>query len=160
MRRASTTCHLSRREQVGLLDPSASRWHVPKSRAPQHSIPSRELPTAPGIVSTLHGRSEFQFHASGIPEEQKTLPETYILDSIRLREVPYLVSAFSADGLRELINSKAFQIRCEPLVVSDIGQNAVIPEFGPLLSSGAYRFRFIRIAQFNDFVHRCMLPFH
>jgi YVTN family beta-propeller protein len=33
-----------------------------------------ELPTAPGIASTRNGRFEFRFHASGIHEEQKTLP--------------------------------------------------------------------------------------
>ena len=86
--------------------------------------------------------------------------DTYILDSLRLREVPYLVSAFSADGLRELINSRALQIRCEPLLVAQIGQSTLGSEYGPVLSSRSYRFSVLRIAKFDDFVHRCIQPFH
>ena len=86
--------------------------------------------------------------------------DTYILDSTRLREFPHLVSAFSADGLRELINSQALQIRCEPMVIAQIGQTAIGAEYGPPLSSCSYRFSVVRIGQFNDFVHRCIQPFH
>ena len=88
--------------------------------------------------------------------------ETYILDSLRFREIPYLVSAFSADGLRELIMSGALQIRCEPLVVANAGQNSIRPDMRdrPPLPLGSYAFRIIRIAEFNDFVHRSLQPLH
>ena len=88
--------------------------------------------------------------------------ETYILDSLRFREVPYLVSAFSVDGLRELITSGALQIRCEPLVVANAGQNSIRPDMRdrPPLPLGSYAFRIVRIAEFSDFVHRSLQPFH
>lgn len=70
MKKVSSTCHLSRREQVGSPHPQTPGWRAPKSRAPDHSIPSHELPIAPGIASTPRGRFEFRFHASGIHEEQ------------------------------------------------------------------------------------------
>lgn len=87
--------------------------------------------------------------------------ETYILDSVRLREIPHLLSAFSADGLRELISSRALQIRCEPLMVAQIGQSRYgADKDRPVLPSGSYRFSVVRIAEFNKFIHRCMEPFH
>lgn len=52
----------------------------------------------------------------------------YILDSTRLLEIPQLVSAFGADGLIELLQRGILQIRCEPLVVGQIGQTTILRE--------------------------------
>jgi hypothetical protein len=87
--------------------------------------------------------------------------DTYILDSMRLREVPGLVSAFGVGGLRDLITSRAFQIRCEPLAVAQIGQSGVRSDQSkPMLPSGSYAFSTVRIGEFGNFIHRCMQPFH
>jgi len=40
--------------------------------------------------------------------------ETYILDSLRFREIPYLVAAFGAEGLRDLVNSLALHSDVSP----------------------------------------------
>src|SRR5450631_2476478 len=49
-------------------------WNVSKKGAPNDLPPSRELPKSPGSASKLHALFEFQFHAAGTREQQRTPP--------------------------------------------------------------------------------------
>ena len=84
----------------------------------------------------------------------------YILDSTRLLEIPQLVSAFGADGLIELLQRGVLQIRCEPLVVGQIGQTTILREENGLLPPCCYAFRYVKVAQYEDYIHRCLQPLH
>src|SRR5579872_2261615 len=86
--------------------------------------------------------------------------ETYILDSARLLEIPHLVSAFGVDGLIEFLRRGILQIRCEPLMVSQIGQSGIVREQSALLPLGSYAFRYVQIADYENFIHRCLQPLH
>ena len=84
----------------------------------------------------------------------------YILDSTRLLEIPQLVSAFGADGLIELLQRGVLQIRCEPLVVGQIGQTTILREDNGLLPPCCYAFRYVKVAKYEDYIHRCLQPLH
>ena len=86
--------------------------------------------------------------------------ETYILDSARLLEIPSFVAAFGVDGVVEMLNLGVLQISCEPLAISQIGQTAMVREQHDLLPQCSYAFRFIQIAEYEDFLHRCLQPLH
>jgi hypothetical protein len=84
----------------------------------------------------------------------------YILDSTRLLEIPQLVSAFGAEGLIELLQRGILQIRCEPLIVGQIGQTTILREENGLLPPCCYAFRYVKIAQYEDYIHRCLQSLH
>lgn len=86
--------------------------------------------------------------------------ETYILDSARLLEIPSFVATFGVDGVIEMLTRGVLQIRCEPLVIGQIGQTATVREPDELLPPCSYAFRFVQIAEYEDFVHRCLQPLH
>ena len=74
--------------------------------------------------------------------------ETYIIDSNRLQEIPHIVDAFGLGEFLELLGSRVLQIKCEPLMIGQIGQtllpNTTKKGVLPLFS---YSFRAVQIAQ-------------
>jgi hypothetical protein len=72
MRKVPTTGYLSEREQVGTREHRDGMC----TKVECHNIRFHDtnFPQPLGIASTRNGRFEFRFHASGIHEEQKTLP--------------------------------------------------------------------------------------
>lgn len=51
--------------------------------------------------------------------------DTYILDSIRLKEIPYLMDCFGYEGLIKLFDSNIFNIQASANTIGQIGQTFV-----------------------------------
>ncbi len=82
------------------------------------------------------------------------LSETFILYSVRLREIPLLVPYFGYEGLRELLRNGALKIRCE------CAQLARGQLQGPSLPPMTYHFLYLDAHDHEYYVHRCLQNIH
>lgn len=89
--------------------------------------------------------------------------ETVTIESIRLKEIPVLVGAFGAAGLRELLDSGAVRVICDAMVIGQIGQTAglqtTIRRGGPL-PLGSIRLATVSSANRRDYLHGCLQEVH
>ncbi len=86
--------------------------------------------------------------------ERLLLFDTYILDSVRLRELPHLVRAFGYDAVCELFASGAVQIRCDPTAIA-CGEEPVWSRSlrnHALQAIGPFGFGLLRIVGHQQFV--------
>ncbi len=85
------------------------------------------------------------------------------VESIRLKEIPWLINAVGADGLIELLDSGALEIVCDALTVGQIGQAEGLEASvrrGGLLPLGAYHLAGISIGDRRKFVHDGLQEVH
>jgi hypothetical protein len=88
--------------------------------------------------------------------------DRYIVQSVRLREFPELISAFGFPAVQELLASGAVNIRCEALTIGQIGQLNLLQERVQkgLLPLGSYSFATISVPNHREYVHNCLQPLH
>jgi hypothetical protein len=83
--------------------------------------------------------------------------DSYILQSIRLKEIPYLVKLFGFDGLIDLLNSGALKIYCDAVTTGQIGQTAIESRVKKgILPLGSYSFATIRAHGYNTYLLSCL----
>lgn len=88
--------------------------------------------------------------------ENLLLFETYILNSIRLRELPLLIATFGYEGLRDLLKMGALKINVEALSVAQLGQTPLEGRLRKgLLPLGSYSFLLIRSENEKEYIHDC-----
>lgn len=88
--------------------------------------------------------------------------DKYILESIRLKEFPFLVKAFGYNGVMTLLKSKSINIYFESVTVGQFGQVNVLEKrqrYG-LLPLGSYCFELVRTADYRSYVHQVMQEIH
>lgn len=89
--------------------------------------------------------------------------ETVTIESLRLREIPFLVRAFGLEGLRELLDSGAVRIICDAMGTAQVGQSAgshvVVGRGGPLAFSGI-RLVSYSAADRRQYLHGCLQEVH
>lgn len=83
--------------------------------------------------------------------------DTYILNSIRLKELPILVEKIGYDQITELIKHKSFKIRCNATSTGSVGQATVLGRtHDTLLPFGSYAFATVEIADRKKYIHDCL----
>ena len=83
--------------------------------------------------------------------------DSYILQSTRLKEIPYLVELFGFDGLIELLNSGALKIYCGANTTGQTGQTAIESRIKKgILPLGSYSFSTIRAHGYNTYLISCL----
>lgn len=82
--------------------------------------------------------------------------DTFILDSTRLKEVPYLVAALGYEGTIELLSSGCLRFYCSGITVGQIGQSTLEERLAKgLLPLGSYSFAVIRQHNYQEYVSTC-----
>jgi hypothetical protein len=84
--------------------------------------------------------------------------DTYILESIRLKELPHLVHAFGLDGLSNLLQSGALRIHCDAFTFGQTGQLAILESRRQrgILPLGSYSISTIRQANRETYIEKCL----
>lgn len=88
--------------------------------------------------------------------------DKYIVDSIRLQDIPQLVKNFGLDGLIELLNSGALKIHCDALSIGQVGQATVLKsrEEKGALPLCSYDFVSINIADREKYISNNLKATH
>lgn len=84
--------------------------------------------------------------------------DKFILQSIRLKEVPFLLNVFGYDGFVTLIKSSAFVIHCDAVTVGQTGQLKVLESRVKkgLLPLCSYAFSIVRTADWHSYIEECL----
>jgi len=84
--------------------------------------------------------------------------DTYILESIRLKELPHLLRVFGYDGLVTLLQSDALRIHCDAVTLGSVGQLSVLNwrRQKGLLPLGSYAFSTVRITNWHSYIEECL----
>jgi hypothetical protein len=84
--------------------------------------------------------------------------EHYIVDSIRLEEIPTLTRVFGIDGVIKLLESGIVSIRADPLTFGQTGQLNISEARAKkgLLPLGSYAFSTVEMADHRRFIHDCL----
>ncbi|MDD5051710.1 MAG: hypothetical protein PHO27_03125 [Sulfuricurvum sp.] len=83
--------------------------------------------------------------------------ETYILDSIRLKEIPYLIDCFGYEGLIKLLDANIFKIQATANSIGQIGQTFLRHNQGrEILPLGSFSFSSIKSADDKKYVSDCL----
>ncbi len=101
-------------------------------------------------------RNELIEFNAGLFLQRLLLFDNVTLDSIRLKELPFLGQLLGTKGLLTLLDSGFFKIHCEALTMGQIGQTTVlrsVAEKGalPLLN---YNFQTVSIADYDQYLER------
>ncbi len=72
---------------------------------------------------------------------QLLLFDQYVLASVRLQEFPHLLGCLGFAGLRDLLNSRLLEVRCECIQIAQVGQSGLFGE--PILPSYHYKFNVV-----------------
>jgi hypothetical protein len=84
--------------------------------------------------------------------------DAYVLTSVRLREFPILAQRLGYGALRDLLDSKLIEIRCECLQLTQIGQTALFGD--PVLPPLSYKFNWIDMHDRPKYIHDCLQDMH
>jgi hypothetical protein len=89
--------------------------------------------------------------------------ETVTIESLRLTEIPFLVGAFGAEGLRELLDSGAVRIICDSMGTGQVGQSTGSDATSD--RNGARAFSHIRLVSYSaadrpQYLHGCLEEVH
>ncbi len=116
---------------------------------------------APCAVRTNFDRPdvEVDFDAAAFVH-RLILCDTYIIESVRLAEVPHLVRLFGLEGAIKLLRSPAVGIYCDALTVGQVGQ--AYPTVGQTLRKGgrlplhSYSFFKVGVPNRRQYIRDCM----
>jgi hypothetical protein len=84
--------------------------------------------------------------------------DQYVLTSVRLKEFPVLIRYLGYEGLRELLDAKLIEIRCECLQVAQVGQSGIFKD--PILPLLSYKFNWIDANDKSKYIHDCLQSIH
>lgn len=84
--------------------------------------------------------------------------DTYLLKSIRLMEIPFLVDAFGVHGLTTLLSSGCLRIHCQVLTIGQTGQTGILESRRKkgVLPLGSYSFVRVTSADRREYLHDCL----
>jgi hypothetical protein len=83
------------------------------------------------------------------------------LESIRLKEFPFLVKAFGYDGVLELLSSGVMDVHCEAFSIAQIGHtNLSYRKSKGSLPLGEYSFAHVEIANYEKYIHEALQCIH
>lgn len=85
--------------------------------------------------------------------ENMIMFDCFIIDSIRLKELPALIRIFGFENLRELIKSGYIRINCQAVTTGQIGQLSLEGR-KPILPYGSYEFSVVSSSQ-KEYIHKC-----
>jgi hypothetical protein len=83
------------------------------------------------------------------------LSDEVILESIRLKEIPWLVQKFGYDGVTALLRSGRVRIHCDALTFGEVGDTTILQQRakkGPL-PLGSYAFSLVQTADRKEYMH-------
>jgi hypothetical protein len=84
--------------------------------------------------------------------------DRYVLMSVRLQEFPALARRIGFGALRDLLDTKLIEIRCECLQLAQIGQSAIFGD--PVLPPLSYKFNWLEMHDREKYIHDCLQPMH
>jgi hypothetical protein len=110
-----------------------------------------------GRSATLHPKSGDVEVDVGCIFRKLILFDTFILSSIRLKEIPEIVRRIGYESTLQLLNSKAFRIYCDIQTVGQTGQLTVLEsrEKKGALPKGSYCFQSITIPDRRAYISEC-----
>ncbi|MFA6137589.1 MAG: hypothetical protein WC667_05835 [Sulfurimonas sp.] len=79
--------------------------------------------------ATLKNQDDITFNPDSFIQ-RLLLFDNYIMDSIRLKEITYIIDLIGYEGFIELLKSGFFQIRLETKFIAELGQFYYRPNFG------------------------------
>jgi len=84
--------------------------------------------------------------------------DTYLLQSIRLKEIPQFIKIFGFEGTIELLLSSVLLIHLDPTTIGQTGQTAILESRKKkgVLPLGAYSFSVIKAHAYNDYLMSCI----
>lgn len=84
--------------------------------------------------------------------------DRFILESVRLKELPFLLNVFGYDGFTALIQSGAFTIHCDAFTIGQTGQLKVLQSRVKkgLLPLCSYAFSTVRIPDWYSYIDECL----
>jgi hypothetical protein len=80
--------------------------------------------------------------------------DCFIIDSIRLKELPFLLRILGFEGVRELIKSGKLKINCQVITTGQTGQFSLDPS-KTVLPYGSYEFSVIVSSNQKEYIHSC-----
>ena len=95
---------------------------------------------------------------TGYIVESLLLFDRYILDSVRLKELPTLVKLFGVEGLNHLFDTGALKIFCKSLTIGQTGQTGVLESRRKkgVLPKGCYSFTAIDVPNKRHYIDTCI----
>jgi hypothetical protein len=84
--------------------------------------------------------------------------DKYVLTSVRLQEFPILARQLGYGALRDLLDLKLIEIRCECLQLTQIGQSGIFGD--PVLPLFSYKFNWIDMHDREKYIHDCLQGMH
>jgi len=83
--------------------------------------------------------------------------DTYIMQSVHMREFPALVALFGASGVRTLLQAGVLRVQCDAISVTQLGQAnfAGRPDFTPL-PLGSFALNMVRVQDQREYVSRAL----
>ncbi len=84
--------------------------------------------------------------------------DKYVLTSVRLQEFPVLARQLGDGALRDLLDLKLIEIRCECLQLTQIGQSGLFGD--PILPALSYKFNWIDMHDRQKYIHDCLQDMH
>jgi len=121
---------------------------------------NRLLATAAEVKA--EDREEIEFFA-GEFVERLLLFEEYILESIRLKEIPHLVRLFGYSPVLELLQSGKLKIYCDAVTMASTGQAGGALESRKIkgnLPLSSYCFDMIQTAYYKDYISKNLQQIH
>jgi hypothetical protein len=113
-------------------------------------------PCANRIIDSSRGIDEFSIDLGALVR-RLILFDKYILQTIRLRELPYFIRAFGYNGTRSLLESGLVDFECDAGSIGQIGQfRGRLEASKPILPLGSYHFSYVGIADRGEFLRDCM----
>ena len=104
-----------------------------------------------GIFST---QEKFEFDADSFIQ-RLLLFDNFILESVRLKEIPFLIDLMGHDGVMQLLEADFFQIRCEARTIGQVGQLYLRKDWGQnILALEEYSFKIISSVN-NEYLSSC-----
>jgi len=84
--------------------------------------------------------------------------DKFILQSMRLEELPFLLNVFGYDGFVNLMQSGAFVIHCDAVTVGQTGQLKVLESRATkgLLPLCSYAFSMVHITDWHSYIEDCL----
>jgi hypothetical protein len=95
--------------------------------------------------------------------ERLLLFEEYMLESIRLKEIPHLVRLFGYSPVLELLKSGKLKIYCDAVTMASTGQVGGAVESRRVkgnLPLCSYCFDMVRVAYYKDYIHKNLQQIH
>ncbi len=80
--------------------------------------------------------------------------DCFIVESIRIKELPALVRILGFEGVRDLIKNGHLKINCQVVTTAQTGQISLDPS-KPSLPNGSYEFSVMVSSNQKDYIHKC-----